>query len=378
MLFFSFLFPSRQYEAVVIMNATGISSGGLKASGEETATNKTRRRQLSSLALIVFIVISVVILILVVLYVFFSLIMEKSCMFVPQMAPTITNSLDQEILEKTVEVPGGFLYRHHPQFNTNENQNIIVSKRAILVFHGNGGCAKSSIISFARLLFFSNQRQQQQASMDENAERASDNVGVDNSNKKNRKVVIHDLYVCEYPGYGTRSSEKIYNQDYFLLQTQAFLDFIVSEDNEEIAGVYDSGIVIVGTSLGSGVATYILNHCSAAAKEQVKHVVLVTPYSSIRDAADERTFGVLGWASSWQKLDNVYNMKWMKHQEQKKGRALTKRTLVIAQKDEMFPSAKHASKLSPWADETYFLKNTDHHNWLTMELSPFWCSLLLK
>jgi pimeloyl-ACP methyl ester carboxylesterase len=85
-------------------------------------------------------------------------------------------------------------------------------------------------------------------------------------------VDVGRVLVTNYRGYGGTPGEP--SQDVLYSDALAVYDYAVSQP-----GVHAHNIVLVGRSLGSGVATYV------AAHRPVRGVVLVTPYDSILNVA---------------------------------------------------------------------------------------------
>jgi pimeloyl-ACP methyl ester carboxylesterase len=79
------------------------------------------------------------------------------------------------------------------------------------------------------------------------------------------------IYVLHYPGYGESSGSP--SQEAIFADSLALFDRVHAEH---------PNIIIVGRSLGSGVAVWI------ASQRRVAHLILVTPFDSLADAAEEQ------------------------------------------------------------------------------------------
>jgi hypothetical protein len=125
------------------------------------------------------------------------------------------------------------------------------------------------------------------------------------------------LYLVNYRGYGgssgTPSEEKLY---------------------EDALLVYDAltkrhkNIVVIGRSLGSGVATYV------AAKRDVKKLILVTPFDSIKAVAQEQF--------------PLYPMEWMlfdTYDSIQRVKEIQAQTLLLIAQDDTLVSTKHSIRL---------------------------------
>lgn len=77
----------------------------------------------------------------------------------------------------------------------------------------------------------------------------------------------HDLYLFDYRGYG-KSGGEIESEQQLLADAQLVYDSLAARYGE-------SNIVLIGYSLGTGIASYL------AANNQPEHCVLVSPYASI-------------------------------------------------------------------------------------------------
>lgn len=134
--------------------------------------------------------------------------------------------------EVYVEVEDGV--RLHCLWEKNHN-----SKGVLLYFHGNKG---------------SNARCQRQA--------------------ETMMGLGYDIFMPDYRGYG-KSGGSIYSQDQLLNDAQKVYDYVKSQYPED-------KIVLVGYSLGTGIASYI------ASKNNPQQVFLNSPYISFTDLKDRR------------------------------------------------------------------------------------------
>ena len=148
--------------------------------------------------------------------------------------------------------------RVHNGIKYSESNN---SKKAIVLYHGNAGNATHCMIDMMELLYLNN---------------------------TNLSVVEVDLYVFEYSGFGLRRNESLKQQDEFLSEALEFF--------QSVSTNYQS-VSFVGFSLGSGVASHVLAHAPPHVVKRILRLVLIVPYSSIRDAINEQTNGLLGWAT---------------------------------------------------------------------------------
>jgi pimeloyl-ACP methyl ester carboxylesterase len=78
------------------------------------------------------------------------------------------------------------------------------------------------------------------------------------------------IYVLHYPGYGGSSGTP--SQEAIFADSLVLFDRVHAEH---------PNIIVVGRSLGSGVAVWI------ASQRRVSHLILVTPFDSLADAAEE-------------------------------------------------------------------------------------------
>jgi hypothetical protein len=159
----------------------------------------------------------------------------------------------------------------------------------------------------------------------------------------------HALYFQHYRGYGGSSGKPS--------EAALFADAIALFDK-----VYEEypNITVVGRSLGSGVAAYL------ASQRPVARLVLVTPYNSIQELAEQHFpyFPVC-----WLLVDKFESWKYVE--------LINAPTLIIAaQQDEVIPCASTESLFNRFRAGTAFLKviaGTSHN---TISDSPEYISLL--
>jgi pimeloyl-ACP methyl ester carboxylesterase len=83
---------------------------------------------------------------------------------------------------------------------------------------------------------------------------------------------VRRMLVTNYRGYGRTPGRP--SQDALFSDALTVYDYAINR-----LGVASGNVVVVGRSLGSGVATYVTTH------RPVRGVVLITPYDSIKDVA---------------------------------------------------------------------------------------------
>lgn len=178
------------------------------------------------------------------------------------------------------------------------------NKKTIILFHGNATNATSQV--FYRKFF-----------------------------RKN----IH-LIAVEYPGYGLNNKKNI-SKDNLLDHARKVMKYAKEK--------YGDNIILTGESLGTGIA-------SEMAKEfQVKKLLLITPYTSISDVAQDKFWFV---PASLLIKDNFNNINTL---ENYKGETF----ILMSEYDNVVPH-KFAQRLHNSLNnkkEQIFIKGAGHSNW---------------
>jgi uncharacterized protein len=148
----------------------------------------------------------------------------------------------------------------------------------------------------------------------------------------------HALYLLHYPGFGGSAGKP--SEAALFSDALALFDAVFAEHNR---------IVVVGGSLGSGVATYV------ASKRSVRRLVLVTPFDSLQDIyARKLPFLPIRWLM----LDKFESAQYAKHV-----RAPT--LLLVAANDEMIPfdsSRRLLESFQPGIASLKKIDNADHNS----------------
>jgi len=153
------------------------------------------------------------------------------------------------------------------------------------------------------------------------------------------KTVFSDysVYLLNYRGYGSSDGQP--SEKALLADALKFYD--------QIAEQYDS-MSVIGKSLGSGVASYL------AASRKVEKLVLVTPYDSIEDVAQQRF-----WMMPVNLIlrDKYKSVEWVKN--------LSTRTLVVMSEfDATIPRQHSLNLIAAFANilpEQYVVKGAQHN-----------------
>ena len=153
----------------------------------------------------------------------------------------------------------------------------------------------------------------------------------------------YDVILAEYPGYGGLSGPL--SQGEILASADALIDHIRSTLPKP-----DAPLLVLGESLGSGVATYV------ARKPSVSGMILVSPYSSIRELAS----GVFPWLPVGLVLRHPFRADlWAKD--------VKVPTLILhGNQDETIPFAMGEAQSKRFANLRAFiaLPNSGHNDWL--------------
>jgi len=159
----------------------------------------------------------------------------------------------------------------------------------------------------------------------------------------------HALYLPHYRGYGGSSGRP--SEAALFADALALYDRVAAEHAE---------IVVIGRSLGSGVAVHL------ASRRPVTRLVLVTPYDSIRDLA-ERQFPYL--PVRWLLLDRFESWRYA-------GRVTAPTLILMAEHDEVIPrdstEALH-TRFRPGIARLEVIAGTSHN---TIAASPRYSALL--
>lgn len=205
--------------------------------------------------------------------------------------------------QKTEQVPNGWnpIKIDNTYLGIEKNQN---SKKIVVLFHGNTRNASGRI-------YFENFF-------------------------PNLNIVIH-----EYPGFGFNSSEKI-NSENITKNAQLLLTTLLKNYSKD-------DILLVGESLGTGVA-------SLMAKEyDINNLILITPYTSLRDVAQSRYWFA---PAKYLLLDNFDSLKNLSNY---KGNSLT----IMSEKDTVIDVkfAKQLYNSLHGKKEAILVKNAGHSSW---------------
>ena len=82
-----------------------------------------------------------------------------------------------------------------------------------------------------------------------------------------------NILIVEFPGYGIYKSKESANADLIINDANIIFSFI-----NEIQGVSEDNIIIMGRSIGTGPATYL------ATKHNILSLILLSPFKSIKEA----------------------------------------------------------------------------------------------
>ena len=153
------------------------------------------------------------------------------------------------------------------------------------------------------------------------------------------------IVVAEYPGFGLNKSLPI-SKESFITHARELMRYLVEQYGED----YAEHITIAGESLGTGIASQMATEFS------IKHLLLITPYSSIADVAQ----GKFWYAPVALLLKDNYNS--IDNLQSYKGKTM----LLISEHDKVIPP-KFAIKLFnaiPNNKEKIIVKGAAHSNWL--------------
>ncbi len=189
------------------------------------------------------------------------------------------------------------------------------TKGTVVVFHGNAGTA------FDRRYYFD----------------SLTNLG-------------YRVILAEYPGYGGRSGkiseQSLIDDGYQIIKT--------------VAQQFEQPIIVWGESLGSGVATGIINR-----DETLVHgAVLLTPFISMSKVAQHHYWFLFAGFFLWDRFDNVKNLK------QFQG----KTAILVSENDEIIPSkqGKQLYKQITSSKRMWLFEGANHNEWPTSPDNPWW------
>lgn len=150
------------------------------------------------------------------------------------------------------------------------------------------------------------------------------------------------LIILEYPGYGLRFNEGI-NKANLVSAGQE----LIKEIKKKYPGHH---ITLLGESLGTGVASEV------AVLEGIDKLVLITPYTSIAEVAQDKFWY---FPVSYLVRDNFNNVEALKAY---KGKTL----ILAAENDEVIPSkfAKNLLNQTPGEKVEVIVKKSGHNSWV--------------
>lgn len=166
-----------------------------------------------------------------------------------------------------------------------------------------------------------------------------------NANTKNYYQIVFPnshIIVAEYPGYGFRNKESL-NKDNILSQADQLTKELLKRNLP---------ITVVGESLGSGVASYV------AMKNNIKQLVLATPYTNIASVAQDKFWFMPIYYLVKDNFDNIDNLK----------NYHGKIAILIAENDKIIPNKfayqlyekiKDANKIK------ILIKGAEHNSWVS-------------
>lgn len=153
----------------------------------------------------------------------------------------------------------------------------------------------------------------------------------------------HSIYLMHYRGYGGSAGKP--TEAGLFADALALFDSVKAEHED---------VVVVGRSLGSGVATYL------ASKRPVARLVLVTPFDSIVAVARQQ----FGWLP-------VQWLLWDRFESTRYAPEVSAPTLLIAaEHDEIIPTANSKKLLSSFKPGVAALKIVPETGHNTISMSP--------
>lgn len=85
------------------------------------------------LVVIIFVIVCIIFFVCWVTYIVLVGYVEPMAMFIPRSVPLISTELDEQIRLQTKSIPNGYMFSLYPTYTPN------TPRRALVVFHGNGG-----------------------------------------------------------------------------------------------------------------------------------------------------------------------------------------------------------------------------------------------
>lgn len=148
----------------------------------------------------------------------------------------------------------------------------------------------------------------------------------------------YSLFLMHYRGYGGSDGEP--GEEGIYQDARALYDYVNQTHND---------IVLIGRSLGSGVATRLATHTSP------DKLILITPFSSVEDVASEIYWGF--------PVPLLLKDKYLSWQYAQEVRATT--SILVATNDKVIPmhsSIKLFDSFKPGLAQVYELDNAGHNN----------------
>ncbi|WDE01751.1 alpha/beta fold hydrolase [Thalassomonas actiniarum] len=153
-----------------------------------------------------------------------------------------------------------------------------------------------------------------------------------------RALPDHSIYLVNYRGYGGSSGSP--NEQGLYSDALAIYD--------RLSGQHSS-IGVIGRSLGSGIASYL------AAKRDISHLVLVTPFGSIEAVAQAQF--------------PIYPMKYLlkdKYNSAARSKDIKAKVLLVIAEHDRVIAQVHSDKLvtayTPLKPQVELIKNADHND----------------
>lgn len=126
----------------------------------------------------------------------------------------------------------------------------------------------------------------------------------------------------EYPGYSVYKATEI-SEETIIKDSEMVISYLINKCKASL-----DRMILVGRSLGTGPACYIATKYAAAC------LVLISPFTSIKDVASEH-YGVFGSLLVKDRFNNLANIKKVKSP-----------TLIIHGENDSMVPLKHAKTLS--------------------------------
>lgn len=232
------------------------------------------------------------------------------------------------------------------------------SSPVIICFHGNASCAASMMVQLKSLL----------------------DSTIANSSSHHFHSCF--LYVYEYPGYGerfkTNSCSRFFHMDQEQLEqeTVEFTRHVISKHQKLNP---QKKFILLGYSLGTGIASHVCHRlCLQDLLQGLDmQLILVTPYSSMTDVANDFSGGWLGHlACRWNRiLDNRRSLSQLWQFRQTNNLQITS---VFAKSDVLLPVKLHKPRLEPYCHQIYLLNRAGHNDVFLPRFGSFWKSVLFR